>query len=217
MRIIAGESLAWCAPRVNSGHGFPALPYTTPPRGPCSAPRLRHAGLPGQDEAWQRGARAERSLKGARELLCGVWLPSSRREAPPERSGKLLANVGPVCSAGHRPRRRQRGRLRARRGRDSPPLHALAPAGQSAGPQPFRSWLAKGVKRAPPRAARFQPAPPTEQLPLLFCAPRASVSPRGWAAPPQQGCQAGLSSLWGAGATWAAAGQGGCLTRTAGS
>lgn len=58
---------------------------------------------------------------------------------------------------------------------------------------------------------------PRPSSPLCHAAPSASVSLWGWAAPPWWGCQARLSSPWGAGGTREATGQGGCLTRTVGS
>ena len=179
----------------------------TPPRGParpppCSASRLWRVGrrLPGQDGARLHGAGAERGLEGAGELLCCVWLPSGRREAPPERSGKLLTNVGPARCAetlGH-------GTLRRwpRLGAKCRPSAAQTLTGGGA-----PGWC------SPPRRVSNQLPRPSS--PLWCPAPRASVSP--WGCTPQRGCQAGLSCPWGAGGTQGAAGRGGSLTHPAGS
>lgn len=174
------------------------LPNTTPPRGPagpCPAlpPQSILQCLPGQDEAQQHGAGVEQGLEGASELLCGVWLPSSRREAPPEHSGKLLTNVGLACSAGRWPQQRQHGCMLARQGRDPHRWHALA-LGEDASPQPFGSSLAS-----------FQPAPPTKQPPLSCCTLRLSF-PMGLGGTPMTGmpgqaelptgCRGHLGSSW---------------------
>lgn len=163
------------------------LPSTTPPGGPAglpprSASLLRRVcrRLPGQDEARQRGAGAERGLKGASELLCGVWLPSGRREAPPERSGKLLTNVGPACSAGRRSGQRQHGRPLATQGRDPRPRHAPDPAptgGIKCRPSAFRTLADGGGPgwHSPPwHISNHFPQPSS---PLRRAALCASVSP----------------------------------------
>lgn len=184
----------------------------TPPRGPAgppprSAPLLRHVCrcLPGQDEAQQRGARAERGLEGASELLCGVWLPSGRREAPLEHSGKLLTNAPPDAAKAVRPPARQTG---------------PRPSGTLEGncrPSAFQILAGRGDQDGTAPLGAFPSSSPRPSSPLCHAAPGASVSPWGWAAPPWWGCQARLSSLWGAGGTREATGQGGCLTRTIGS
>lgn len=94
-----------------------------------------------------------------------------QREAPPERSGKLLTNVGPAAGRGE-------GSAAAQ--------HQTGPGPSSLARPGCGPW-------APPWHS------PARRIPKQHPFACASVSPR--AALPWQGCQAGLGSSWGAGGT----------------
>lgn len=171
------------------------VPLLGVPLAPIRAPGARLL-LPGQDEAQQRRPGLSEASREGSELLCGDSLPKQQAGNTSGELQQIAYKCGPTCSSGRRPWRRLRCDPVPRPSRPiAPPQlafwcvgHLLTAgfqsriAGWEGGSCPAPAWGGGWGGTAPCRLVKQLPraiSPPGKEA---RC-PRASVSPRGWAAP----------------------------------